>query len=114
GNRFLTGWTVEREGGVRLLRADAGGARLEGVHLGSAPRRLLLALVPPVRAGTIAVSVAGGSAQRVALAPRVEVPLPADLPHGRFVVDLRFPAAAVPLLRGAGFDRAQPAGEVTA
>ncbi|HEV8238441.1 MAG TPA: sulfatase [Thermoanaerobaculia bacterium] len=112
GNRFLTGWTSERAGAVRLLRAHAGEARLEGVHLGTATRRLVLAFVPPL-SGAMEVSVAGRAPQRVPLAPRVEVPLPADLAPGRFVVDLRFPTGTSPLLRGAGFDRAEPAGEVT-
>ena len=113
GNRFLTGWTAERVDGVRLLRADARGARLEGVHLGTAPRRLVMALAPPVSGGTMEVSIAGGAPQRVPLAPRVDVTLPADLRHGRFLVDLGFPASGAPLLRGAGFDRALPAGTVT-
>ena len=112
GNRFLTGWTAERDGQARLLRAQGEGARLEGVHLGMSPRRLVLALEPPV-SGAMEVSIAGRAARRVPLAPRVEVQLPADLPQGRFVVDLRFPAGSAPLLRGAGFDRAQPAGAVT-
>jgi arylsulfatase A-like enzyme len=117
GNRFLTGWTAERVDGVRLLRVDARGARLEGVHLGTAPRRLVIALAPPVVAGTMEVSIAGGATRRVPFAPRVEVPLPAGLRHGRFLVDLGFPAGPpahrAPLLRGAGFDRALPAGAVT-
>jgi len=112
GNRFLTGWSAERDGAARLLRAHASEARLEGVHLGTSPRRLVLALEPPV-SGAMEVSIAGGAARRVPLAPRVEIPLPADLPQGRFVVDLRFPEGAAPLVRGAGFDRAQPAGTVT-
>jgi len=117
GNRFLTGWTAERADGVRLLRADARGARLEGVHLGTAPRRLVLALAPFDAAGTMEVSIVGGTTRRVPLAPRIEVPLPAGLRHGRFLVDLGFPAGLsahrAPLLRGAGFDRALPAGAVT-
>ncbi|HXT51918.1 MAG TPA: sulfatase [Thermoanaerobaculia bacterium] len=112
GNRFLTGWTIEREGDVRLLRADPRGARLEGVHLGTEPRRLVLVLVPPVPAGAMEVSVAGRAPSRIPFAERVEVSLPTDLPRGRFVVDLRFPDGTAPLLRGAGFDRAQAAGEV--
>ena len=113
GNRFLTGWTAERVDGMRLLRADARGARLEGVHLGTTARRLVLALAPPVAGGAIEVSIAGGAPRRVPIAPRVEVPLPAGLRHGRFLVDLSFPSGAPPLLRGAGFDRALPAGAVT-
>src|SRR6185503_13210240 len=93
-------------------RASSERARLEGVHLGTSPRSLVLALVPPV-GGALEVSIAGRAPRRVPLAPRVEVPLPADLPQGRFVVDLRFPTGVSPLLRGAGFDRAQPAGAVT-
>lgn len=112
GNRFLSGWSAEREGQARLLRAHGEGARLEGVHLGTSPRRLVLALVPPV-GRAMEVSIAGRALRRVPLAPRVEISLPADLAPGRFVVDLRFPAGVSPLLRGAGFDRAQPAGAVT-
>lgn len=111
GNRFLTGWRP-RGAGRRLLVPDPAGARLEGVSLGGAPRRLVLALAPSAAPGaTLSVRVAGRSPVSVPLSPRVEVALPADLPRGRFVIDLGF-GSATPEVLGAGFDRALPAGAV--
>jgi arylsulfatase A-like enzyme len=114
GNRFLAGWWPRRTAeGIRLA-PDTAGARLEGVHLGTTPRRLRLGLVGDTAPGALLkVAVAGRELPPVALSGDVvEVPLPGDLARGRFAVQLGFPADSSLAVRGVGFDRALPAGVV--
>ncbi len=112
GNRFLRGWHAAGRRGRQVLIPDPGGAVIEGVSLGAEARHLVLAMAPAVPlGGTVVATVAGRAAVRVPLAPRVVVPVPAELPPGRFFVELRFPATA-PGVAAAGFDRALSAGDV--
>ena len=63
-----------------------------------------------IPAGVVRVAVAGHGERTVPIAARTSVPIPSDLPLGRFALGVSLPVDAPPLR--AGFDTAQPAGEV--
>ncbi len=106
GNRFLTGWWPLRgEGRPRLVAGEDEPARLELVHLAARPRVLALDLAPPVRrppvrrppvrrpgdvvaGATVDVRAAGRDLGRFPVADPLRIPLPADLPFGRVLVEL--------------------------
>ena len=115
GNRFVAGWWPwHRKGTVWLVPAP-GGALLEGVVL--QPRGRVLTLNTDVFEqeddAVVEVTVGGGEPFTLPLASPLEIPVPEDLPPGRFPVGLHFPEKAEVAVDAAGFDSAVPPGEVS-
>ncbi len=113
GNRFVKGWNFRRREGVLWLYPRAG-ARLEAVQLAARPRELVLRteISDPPPGSRVRVWADRREVGSFALASPLEVPLPADLPLGRFAVDLEFSPEVDVAVDQAGFRRALPAGEV--
>ncbi|HXU44370.1 MAG TPA: hypothetical protein VN783_02505, partial [Thermoanaerobaculia bacterium] len=113
GNRFLAGWVPWRDGERVVLAPQAGGARVEIVHLAARDRRLILDLldVPgePLAGG---VRVRAGEREIGTFPWRdpLEIPLPGDLPLGRVAIDLLPVGAQAPGVVGAALRPSLPAG----
>lgn len=110
GNRLVMGWRGVVRGTRGFLLADPAGARIEGVNLGAEGRQLVLDFGERIPTGHVKVRIAGADARSIALSQRTAIPLPPQLPMGRFPIDLAFPIGTPPLR--AAFDSARPAGEV--
>ncbi len=112
GNRFLAGWWPRKQQDDLILTALPGGGRLELVHLTQRPRTLALDLVDDGLAagGRVEVRAAGRDLGAFALTSPLRIPLPADLPLGRVLVELT-PRDAPLRVRGALVRSALPAGE---
>ena len=93
GNRFLGGWwpasPVDGDEPLELL-ALAEGSRLEIVQLAARRRTLRLDFERAPTGLEAVLSHRGRELDRAALTEPVEIDLPADLPTGRVVLDLRF------------------------
>jgi arylsulfatase A-like enzyme len=88
GNRFVSGWWPWQDGGELWMMPRAEAARLEVVDLGVGRRRLLI----EGRSGeeaTVEVSLNGRPSWRVDVAGPTVVELPAGLPIGRSIVEIR-------------------------
>ena len=87
GNRLVRGWwRYKRRGELRLGLLE--NARLQGVNLAGAPRRLILD-GEKGDSGQVEYRFSGGEWQQVELTPKLRIPVPTDLPIGRFAVDLK-------------------------
>jgi arylsulfatase A-like enzyme len=109
-NRLLRGWWPYKKGGTTRLGLLEN-ARLQGVNLAGARRRLVLE-GEAAGEGQVEVRFDGGEWQPVPLRRKLSVPVPKDLPPGRFVVDFRVSEGASFGLQKATFSKAVGAGEV--
>jgi len=88
-NRVLGGWHPWRYEDRTALGASPRGARLQMVQLAARERSLWLDLVEVTApGGGVRVRAAGRDLGVFALTDPLEIPLPADLPSGRVVVEL--------------------------
>lgn len=89
GNRFLTGWwPIRGDGPPRLVAWEDEPARLEVVQLAKRPRVLAFDLAPGGVPATVDVRAAGRDLGSFPVEDPLRVPLPADLPFGRVLVEL--------------------------
>ena len=98
---------------MRLVPREDG-ARLELVRLVADARTLELDIELPDAAprGPVAVEIDGQPAGEVTLSSPLKIPLPSDLPLGRYPLTLRFPPQPQVAVRGAQLNAAATAGEV--
>jgi arylsulfatase A-like enzyme len=119
-NRFLAGWGPLRKTADRRLvvAPNPDKSRLSVVHLVERRRTLTLDLDPagPFDPWTVSARIAGRDLGRFPVGRSIEVPIPADLPTGRLVVDIAFQGgseARLPFgVTGAHIRPALPAGAV--
>jgi hypothetical protein len=110
-NRLIRGWwPYKRRGEPRLGIIDS--ARLQGVNLTGVNRRLVLEGENVEQSGEVEVRIAGGEWKPQPLSHRLIIPLPRDLPIGRFLVDVRVPVEGAFGLEKAWFSKAAEPGEV--
>jgi arylsulfatase A-like enzyme len=90
-NRLLRGWRFVRRIGRRpLLQPEGTASVVELTHLEQRVRSLIVETVDDPPDSTVSVTAGDHHLGTFSLAPRVEIPLPNDLPVGRATVTLSF------------------------
>ena len=112
-NRFVRGWRDRVKGRKRPpILKPLGSAVIQGVQLQGRTRSISLDAIT-VRSGTLDYRFALRPWQTLELSARIEIPIPEDLPLGRFRLEVRHPRQSKNLgIKGAALSDALPAGSV--